>query len=234
MMLISENWSAKLDTLDPKTGKVTQVDTPGFGNFGTSQDGYVWYAQQGTVFKMDPATGKTVAQFPGHCDSTAYENPISWDGNYWSGGGRPSGNNCVDILDLRTGKWVRASSGQHMMTVKRGGFDPFGNSWWGGGDGAFIELTRTGDLHEFWPPGAPSPYTYFYEVNADKHGEVWGGVLYGRDYLRFEPKLERWRDYQMPEPYAFTRRTWIDNSTDPVTVWYGDYTGFLVRIQPLD
>ncbi len=59
-------------------------------------------------------------------------------------------------------------------------------------------------------------------------------MLYGRDYLRFDPKLERWRDYQMPEPYSFTRRTWIDNSTDPVSVWYGDYTGFLVRIQPLD
>ena len=30
------------------------------------------------------------------------------------------------------------------------------------------------------------------------------------------------------------RRTWIDNSTDPVTVWYVDNNGYIVRIQPLE
>jgi len=36
------------------------------------------------------------------------------------------------------------------------------------------------------------------------------------------------------EPYAYDRRTWIDSSTHPVTVWYVDYNGALIRIQPLD
>jgi hypothetical protein len=30
------------------------------------------------------------------------------------------------------------------------------------------------------------------------------------------------------------RESWIDNSTDPVTVWYVDHEGWIVRIQPLD
>ena len=38
----------------------------------------------------------------------------------------------------------------------------------------------------------------------------------------------------MPEPYAHDRRPWIDNSTNPVTVWYVDHNGYLVRIQPLE
>jgi hypothetical protein len=46
--------------------------------------------------------------------------------------------------------------------------------------------------------------------------------------------LERWTEYVLPEPYSHDRRTWIDNSTDPVTVWYVDHGGYLVRVQPLD
>jgi len=41
--------------------------------------------------------------------------------------------------------------------------------------------------------------------------------------------------YEMPEPFAHDRRTWVDNSTNPVTVWFVDNSGgYLVRIQPLD
>jgi hypothetical protein len=30
------------------------------------------------------------------------------------------------------------------------------------------------------------------------------------------------------------RRTYIDNSTDPVTVWYVDHGSIMVRLQPLE
>jgi len=93
---------------------------------------------------------------------------------------------------------------------------------------------KLGLIQEFWPPTHPSPYTYFYEAMPDKNGEVWAAVLYGREFVRFNPKTGRWIVYEMPEPYAFNRRTWVDNSTTPVTVWYADYMGYLVRIQPLD
>ncbi len=68
----------------------------------------------------------------------------------------------------------------------------------------------------------------------DKNGEVWAGVLNGRQTVRLDPRSERWTVYQLPEPYAYDRRTWIDNSTNPVTVWYVDYNGVLVRVEPLD
>ena len=61
----------------------------------------------------------------------------------------------------------------------------------------------------------------------DKNGEVWAGVLHGRQMLRFNPKTGHWAAYQMPEPYAYDRRTYIDASTHPVTVWYVDYNGYL-------
>jgi streptogramin lyase len=52
--------------------------------------------------------------------------------------------------------------------------------------------------------------------------------------VRFNPKTEQWTEYVLPEPYGLDRQSWIDDSTDPVTVWYTDHEGWIVRIQPLD
>jgi streptogramin lyase len=52
--------------------------------------------------------------------------------------------------------------------------------------------------------------------------------------VRLDPKTDRWIVYEMPEPFSYDRRTYVDGSTKPVTVWYVDYNGYLVRVQPLD
>ena len=93
---------------------------------------------------------------------------------------------------------------------------------------------KAGRMVEHWPPTAPSPMTDFYEAMPDKNGEIWAGVLHGRQMVRLDPKTEKWTVYQMPEPYSYDRRTYIDSSTHPVTVWYVDYNGYLVRVQPRD
>ena len=72
------------------------------------------------------------------------------------------------------------------------------------------------------------------EALTDKNGEVWAGELHGGRFARLDPETERWTEYVLPEPYAHNRRTWIDNVTDPVTVWYVDHNGYMVRIQPLE
>jgi streptogramin lyase/mono/diheme cytochrome c family protein len=238
----SENWGHNLDRLDPRTGKIMQVhiddtvpvNAPGFGNFAITPDGYVWDSRDDHVRKIDPETGKVVQRYPLQT-SFSYDSLISDDGNYWGGGGLPAWGNTVERLDLRTGKWLNQNTGAHMATAKRGGFDPFGNPWFGGGDGALVELdAQTGRIAEHWPPTPPSPLTDFYEAMPDKNGEVWAGVLHGRQMVRLNPRTAQWTVYQMPEPYAYDRRTWIDSTTHPVTVWYADYNGYLVRVQPLE
>jgi streptogramin lyase/cytochrome c5 len=239
---ISENWAHQLNRLDPRTGVVKQVrieskspiNVPSFGNFTLDAEGFVWNARDNRITKIDPATGKVVKEWPLQT-STSYDNTISYDGRYWGGSGPTDWGNTVEMLDIETGKMLNLNSGAHMMTARRGGFDPFGNTWWGGGDGALIELNaKAGRIEEYWPPTAPHPYTDFYEAMPDKNGEVWAGVLHGRQMLRFDPKTSRWTSYQMPEPYSYDRRTYIDASTHPVTVWYVDYNGYMVRVQPLD
>jgi streptogramin lyase len=160
---------------------------------------------------------------------------ISADQKYWGGGGLPAWGNTVERLDLQTGEWLKQNTGAHFATPKRGGFDPNDNPWFGGSDGALIELnSKTGLIAEHWPPTPPSPLTDFYEAMPDKNGDVWAGVLHGRQIVRLNRKTEAWTVYQMPEPFTYDRRTYIDSSTHPVTVWYVDYNGYLVRVQPRD
>jgi len=239
---ISENWAHQLNRLDPKTGDVKQVriesktplNAPSFGNFTLDADGFVWDARANRIVKMDPQTGKVLKEWPLQANSS-YDNTISYDGKYWSGSGPANWGNTVEMLEIETGKILNLNSGDHMMTAKRGGFDPFGNSWWGGADGAIIELNaKEQRIDEHWPPIAPHPYTDFYEAMPDRNGEVWAGVLHGRQMLRYNPKTDHWVAYQLPEPLAYNRRTVIDTSTKPATVWYVDYNGYLVRVQPRD
>jgi virginiamycin B lyase len=239
---ISENWAHQLNRLDPKTGEVRQariasqtpINAPSFGNFTLDAEGFVWDGRANRIVKMDPNTGEVLKQWPLQANST-YDNTISYDGKYWGGSGPAQWGNTVEMLEIETGKILNLNSGSHMMTAKRGGFDPFGNTWWGGADGALIELNaKAGRIDEYWPPIAPHPYTDFYEAMPDKNGEVWAGVLHGRQMLRYNPKTDHWWVYQMPEPYAYDRRTVIDTSTKPATVWYVDYNNDLVRVQPLD
>ena len=239
---ISENWAHQLNRLDPKTGEVhqakidstTPINAPSFGNFTLDQQGYVWDGRHGQIVKLDPNTGQVLQHWPLQADST-YDNTISYDGKYWGGSGPANWGNTVEIMDLQTGKILNLNSGAHMMTAKRGGFDPFGNTWWGGADGSLIELNfKAQRIDEFTPPIAPHPYTDFYEAMPDKNGEIWAGVLHGRQMLRYNPKTDHWNVYQMPEPYSYDRRTVIDTSTKPATVWYVDYNGYVVRVQPLD
>ena len=92
----------------------------------------------------------------------------------------------------------------------------------------FNILTTRGQIREYWPP---TPYVTFYEAMPDKRGEVWAGELHGGRMLRFNPQADRWTEYVLPEPYSHDRRTWIDESTTPVTVWYVDHNSYLVRVQ---
>jgi virginiamycin B lyase len=238
----SEPWAHVLDRLDPRTGKITRlpIEVPeplnvaGFSNFALAPDGFIWDNQDNQVRKIDPETGKIVQEYQNQV-KFSYDNLISADGKYWAGGGPPGYGNTVERLDLQTGKLTGLNTGNHMATAKRGGFDPSDNAWFGGGDGALIELdVKTGRIVEHWPPTPPSPLTDFYEAMPDKNGDVWAAVLHGRQFVRFSSRTSRWSVYQLPEPFAYDRRTWIDNSTDPVTVWYVDYDGYLVRVQPLD
>jgi streptogramin lyase/mono/diheme cytochrome c family protein len=245
-VLVSEPWSHKLLKLDPRNGEMVEVpvaapfpiNSAGMADFDVTPDGFVWASMGGgyAAEKIDPKTGKLVQKYPMKVPFS-YDGVISQDGNFWAGGAiSGTFGNSAELLDIRTGQMLNLDSGDRKSAGRRGGFDPFGNAWFGGENGTLVELdAKAKRIREFYPPGPVEPYTDLYSVEPDKNGEVWGGELHGREFLRFNPKTGQWTEYAMPEPYSHSRAVWVDKSTTPTTVWYADYsTGRIVRIQPME
>jgi streptogramin lyase len=145
------------------------------------------------------------------------------------------------LLDIRTGKMLELNTGSTLHSAARGGFDLSDNAWFGGRDGVFAEIVNEIDkgrgayIRTFRPPTPYFPYTDFYDAVPDKNGDVWGGILHGRGYVRFNPRTGQWVVYDNPEPSALDRRTFIDQTLSRPIVWYVDFhTGCIVRIQPLE
>jgi len=236
----SENWAHNLVRLDPATGEFTitpliagdePLNTPGLGNFSVGPDIGIWFARNKAVQKFDSKTGKLLERVPFTATNNAnpYDNIITDDGNFWAGGAPAGGGDTIEMMDTRTNQLLEVHSFSRDSTAAKGGFDAQGNPWFGGRGGALLELdVKTRQIREYWPP---TPHVTFYEAMPDKRGEVWAGELHGGRMLRFNPTADHWTEYVLPEPYSHDRRTWIDNSTTPVTVWYVDHNSYLVRVQ---
>ncbi len=227
----SETWANNLVKFDPRTEEFKVM--PGWsGNMEMDPEGFIWRTNRGKIHKIDPETGKSVQQFQMQRARSTYGNFISWDGKYFAGGSRGIEFDGVVFLDIGTGEVVEVESHSGVSGASRGGFDPDGNAWVGGRGGVILKYDRrTRQVTEYTPP---TPYTTMYEAKPDKNGEVWAGEMRSGRIARFNPRTGRWIEYVMPEPYSLDWRTWIDNSTDPVTVWYGEHNGYIVRLQLLD
>ena len=230
IVYLSENWRQNLVRFDPRTAefKVFHIpggepNAPGFSNFAWDPNGFVYETSGDNVIRIDRDTGKIVRTYPIKTGG-AYDNLVSRDGRFWAGG--------LGLLDLRTGENWPMRTRTVVTSPARGAFDAEGHAWIGGRGGMILKYdTRTKKVTEYYPP---IPYVTFYEVMPDKNGEIWAAALHSGRFFRFNPRTERWIDYMLPEPYSHNRRTWIDNSTNPVTVWYVDHNGYIVRIQPLE
>ena len=233
----SENWAHNIWHLDPKTNqfsrvhwKVTEpINAPMGGNYALDPQGFIWKARGNKVTKVDANTGEELFSYPTKKFASTYGSAMSDDGRYFGGGAWPRDG--VIVVDTKTGEVFEPDSSPNTGPA-RGEFDPFGNYWAGGRGGLLVEFDIT--KKQIVEYRIPTPYTALYTAHADKNGEIWAGESHSGRYARFNPKTQQWTEYMLPEPYGFDRESWIDNSTDPVTVWYTDHDGWITRIQPLE
>jgi virginiamycin B lyase len=237
----SEQWDHFLTGLDAKTGRQLKRysfvneytrNSSGMSNFAMDDLGYAYEtSDKGELLKIDTRTGNVERiPFPKdkHVDGV-YDNTVTPDGRYWVGGD----GNYLGLWDLKTREFWDFPARTPFVSYSRGAMDTFGNAWFTGrGSGLLVKLDIAAKkLTEYAPP---LPHTTLYEALADKNGEVWVAPIQAGRYFRFNPRTEKWIAYPMPEPYSHNRRAWIDNSTNPVTLWYVDQNNYLVRLQPLD
>jgi streptogramin lyase len=241
----SQNWAHKLTQIDAKTGEMRQItpplrpnpdgtplalNAPMGGNWVFGDDGYIWKARDHLVVKVDPQTGQYIKTWPIKNFAGTYGSALSWGDQQWFGGGA-WGDDWALLFDMKKEEVIEVKTSPN-QGPGRGRFDPFGAGWFGGKAGGLVRIdSKTRRVKEFI---SPVPYSSYYEANPDKNGEVWaGGVQDGR-YVRLNPKTDRWITYVLPEPYSHNRKSWIDMSTDPVSLWYADHNGYIVHIQPLE
>jgi virginiamycin B lyase len=233
----SENWAHNIWRLDPKTEQFTRIpwkvreppNTPMGGNYAVDPAGFIWKARERKVSKVAALTGEPVIGYVLKKFAGTYGSAMSRDGRYFGGGAWPRDG--VVVVDTQTAEVFEPDTSPRSGPA-RGEFDGQNNYWSGGRGGMLVKFdTAEKRIHEY---RLPTPYSSMYSAQVDKNGEVWAGEMHSGRYLRFNPKTVAFTEYVLPEPYGIDRETWIDNSTDPVTVWYVDHEGWLVRIQPMD
>jgi virginiamycin B lyase len=233
----TENWGHNIYRFNPKTGefkripwKVTEaVNSPAVGNVSFDPDGFIWRMRDKLVTKVEADTGKPVVSYQAKKFGSTYGAAMSKDGRYYGGGAWPRDG--VVVVDTKTGEVFEPDTSPNSGPA-RGEFDPDNNYWSAGRGGMFVKFD-TAKKRIFEYP-LPVPYASLYTAHPDKNGEVWAGLMHAGRFARFNPKTEQWTIYVLPEPYGLDRQSWIDNSTNPVTVWYTDHEGWIVRIQPLE
>jgi virginiamycin B lyase len=233
----TENWGHNIYRLDPKDGdfkripwKVTEsVNSPAVGNVAFDPDGFIWRTRDKLVSKVDALTGNLVTSYPTKKFASTYGSAMSKDGRYFGGGAWPRDG--VVVVDTKTGEVFEPDSSPNSGPA-RGEFDPDNNYWAAGRGGMLVKFDTT--KKRIFEYRLPVPYASLYTAHPDKNGEVWAGMMHAGRFVRFNPKTEQWTEYVLPEPYGLDRQSWIDNSTNPVTVWYTDHEGQVVRIQPLE
>ncbi len=240
----SQNWVHMLTRIDPKTGDMHQITPPPRylpdgtprpcnmsmgGNWAVGPNGYIWKIRTNMVVKTDPETGEYVETWPVKNVRSTYGTDVTPDGKFVGGGAWIQ--DWVILLDVEKGEVIERLSSYPNQGPGRSAFAPDNNLWSGGKGGALTRMdSTTHRLKEFVAPLLY--YGSFYEANADKNGDIWAGAVQTGRYARLNPDTEQWIFYVLPEPYSHNRKSWIDDSTDPVSLWYVDHNSFLVHIQP--
>jgi len=233
LVWFSDTWAQALGRFDPRTGDIQQVNTGLFGNVALSPDGKFIYRHDGAAIKKyDTATvmktGLPVKEYPlPKGTSGTYGNFVSRDGRYFGGGARQG----ILWLDTQTGEVRDVPVVSGAAVNGRGDFDPEGNAWSGGKLGTLVKYDpKTNVISEYT---APTPHVAFYTARSDDNGEIWAGEMHGGRIARFNPHTKLWIEYVLPTPLSQDYHSWIDNSTTPVSYWYGDQYGYIVHVQPL-
>jgi streptogramin lyase len=208
------------------------------------------------IVKMDAATGKYTAYKPLTAKQGSYGLAHDADDNIWlaqSGGDQlmyvDKTGKVGEVLfeprlrepwitpkDTRIAQTMEASVNfgwPHAKGPRRLGADPRGTTLWvahfKSDQLAKVDI-RGKRVEKEYP--VPTKGSGPYGTVVDKNHMVWVQMLNGDRIGKFDPKTERWVEYQLPTRNTQMRHLTVDNRTDPPTVWapYGG-TNKIMRMQ---
>jgi streptogramin lyase len=99
-----------------------------------------------------------------------------------------------------------------------------------GGNGVATLDLATGTFREY---KMPTPWSNPYDAFQDKNGEIWAGSMWDDRVARINPTTSAITSYLLPHPTNI-RRVFVDNTTNPVTLWTGsNHDAGIVKLEPL-
>jgi len=233
---------------DKKTGKVQTWSVPKeWQTDATEQsfvsptfphvDGKVWVnnSDRAQILRLEPATNEW-ENFGAFTDPETKRTIGSYGIN-------ADHNNNLYMLDFNAGNIGILNGTTRKLEIvrtpipnsrpRRGSVDTRNRLWFAEYDGNAIAMLdpKTKQIKE-WP--VPTPWFNPSDVVIDKNGEAWSGSMMSDRIVRLDTRTGQFTEYLLPNPTS-SRRVWVDNSTDPVTLWVGSNHGAsIVKLEPLD
>lgn len=139
----------------------------------------------------------------------------------------------IGRIDAKTGEYSFVQTFTDRSRPRRGEFDKDGRLWFAeyAVDNVAMLDTRTNKLQEW---NLPTKWSMPYQAKADKNGDVWTGGMAADRIARINSKTGEITEYPLPANTNI-RNLYVDNSTTPVSVWFGNNHGAaIVKLQPLD
>jgi streptogramin lyase len=178
------------------------------------------------IHRLDLSTGKLEAFYT---HSTYGINADSKGNGY----GLVMADQNIVKVDAVTGETTVYPTPTPNSGPRRGQFDSLDRLWFAEFRGNKIAMfdTRSATFKEW---AIPTPWTGPYDVALDKNGEAWTGGMFSDRLVRLNTKTGQFTEYLLPRSTNI-RKVFVDNSTNPVTVWFGNNHGdSIIEFQPLD
>jgi virginiamycin B lyase len=202
----------------------------------SDKDGKVWVKNSDGdhMLRLDLATGK-------YEDLGQYHDASGRE--VWGYGIPTDSQNNLYMLDFSAADVGRINAKTKQLTVyptptarsrpRRGRADSDDRIWFAeyGANSVGVLDTKGGQISEW---RLPTPWNNPYDVVLDKNGDAWTAGMQTDRITRINSKTSEITEYQLPRS-TNVRRIFVDNSTDPVTVWVGSNHGAsIVKVEPLD
>jgi virginiamycin B lyase len=241
-------YQGAIGRLDPNTGKITTYSLPPEVNKAMAQvnmvrpeadavDHKVWAQNNGFagIHRLDLATGsiETILPFK---DAKAGENhniydivPDSQNNVYFTDFAQQQ----IGRVDAKTLKVTFYQLPTMKSAPRRGMMDAQDRMWFAEYRGDKIVMFDT-KAEKFTEWQMPLRWAAPYDVTVDRNGEAWTGSMMDDRVTRLDPKTGAFVDYLMPNETNM-RRTFVDNTTTPVTFWVGSNHGAsILKVEPLN
>jgi virginiamycin B lyase len=139
----------------------------------------------------------------------------------------------IGRIDAKTGEYSFVQTFTDRSRPRRGEFDKDGRLFFSeyAVDVVGMLDTKTNKLEEW---NMPTKWSMPYQSKVDKNGDIWTGGMASDRITRINSKTGDMVEYQLPVNTNI-RNLYVDNSTTPVSVWFGNNHGAaIVKLQPMD